>query len=365
MQPNIRGSSTGVRDQIGFRLPHFPKSLSAMLVGAWLLLGLEPGTADALQITGLSAPQSFVSDAAGEQYFISNVNGEPNEKDNNGFITKLDSAGKLVKLEFIHGGDGRTVLHAPKGLVVVDQLLYVADLDTVRAFDTQTGKPVHTVSFRQFGDVGLSDLVYDGHGLLYASDTEANTIYKIEPGRQHAISLFVKDPTLAGPRGLAVHPHSGHLIVASWKKGKILEVDAHAKIVELVSNSFFTSRFGNLDGVDFDTFGNMYVADTTGGKVWRMRADRKFDVIAEFLNSPADISVDRKKHLILVPYAYGNAAEMNGLESPLKEQKQKRTLADYGFGSMDKFKQQQKDKEREGATEGESGAMPQGNKSAK
>jgi sugar lactone lactonase YvrE len=237
-------------------------------------------------------------------------------------------------------------------MVVVDRVLYVADLDTIRAFNTDTGMPVHTVSFQQFGEVGLADVVYDGHGLLYASDTEANIVYKIEPGRQHAISVFVKDSALAGPRGLAVHPHSGHLIVASWKKGKILEVDAQAKITELVSNSFFSSRFGNLDGVDFDTFGNMYVADTTGGKVWRMRADRKFDVIAEFLNSPADISVDRTKHLILVPYAYGNAAEMNGLESPIKDQKQKRTLVDYGFGSMDKFKQQQKDKEREGALSG-------------
>jgi hypothetical protein len=34
----------------------------------------------------------------------------------------------------------------------------------------------------------------------------------------------------------------------------------------------------------------------------------------------------------LVPYLYGNAAEINGLESPFKSGKQKRTLADYGFG---------------------------------
>jgi hypothetical protein len=77
----------------------------------------------------------------------------------------------------------------------------------------------------------------------------------------------------------------------------------------------------------------MYVSDFTAGKVWRMRPDLKFDVIAEYLPSPADIGVDRKNHLILVPYHYGNAAEMNGLESPVKSQNKKRTLADYGFGS--------------------------------
>jgi len=77
----------------------------------------------------------------------------------------------------------------------------------------------------------------------------------------------------------------------------------------------------------------MYVSDFTTGKIWRMRPDRHFDVIAEFLPTPADIAVDRTKHLILVPYMYGNAAEMNGLESPVKSQGKKRTLADYGFGA--------------------------------
>ena len=62
-----------------------------------------------------------------------------------------------------------------------------------------------------------------------------------------------------------------------------------------------------------------------------MRPDHKFDVIAEFLPSPADIGVDRKNHLILVPYQDGNAAEMNGLESPIKSETKKRTFADYGY----------------------------------
>jgi hypothetical protein len=66
-----------------------------------------------------------------------------------------------------------------------------------------------------------------------------------------------------------------------------------------------------------------------------MRPDRKFDVIAEFLPSPADIGVDRRNHLILVPYEYGNAAEMNGLETPVSSgTKKKRDLSDYGLGRL-------------------------------
>jgi sugar lactone lactonase YvrE len=224
------------------------------------------------------------------------------------------------------------VLHAPKGMAIVDQLLYVADLDALRAFDVKTGKSVATVSFAgQPGPIALVAVAADPQGMLYASDMDANVIYRIDPAKQHAVSVLVRDTALAGPRGLAVHPKTGRLIAVSWHKGNIVEIASDGAITELVSNGFFSSRFKNLDGVDFDTWGNMYVSDFTTGKIWRMRPDHHFNVIAEYLPSPAGISVDRAKNLILVPYLYGNAAEINGLESPFKSGKQKRTLADYGF----------------------------------
>ena len=291
-----------------------------------------PAAAVALQVTGLQAPQSFVSDQTCDCYFISNVNGEPAEKDNNGFITKLDRDGKVIAAQFIRGGERTITLHAPKGMAIAHQVLYVADLDTLRAFDVKTGKPVAAISFAgQPGPVSLVDVAADPQGMLYASDMDANVIYRIDPAKQHAVSVLVRDAALAGPRGLAVHPKTGRLIAVSWHKGSIVEIASDGAITELVSNGFFSSRFKNLDGVDFDTWGNMYVSDFTTGKIWRMRPDRHFNVIAEYLPTPADISVDRVKNLILVPYLYGNAAEINGLESPFKSGKQKRTLSDYGF----------------------------------
>ena len=303
-----------------------PVALAVLLLPGLLAPAL------ALQVTGLQSPQSFVAGGGCDCYFISNINGEPDARDNNGFITKLDRDGKVIAAQFIHGGDGETVLHAPKGMAIVKQLLYVADLDALRAFDAQTGKPVATVSFSgQPGPIALVDVAADPQGLLYASDMDANVIYRIDPAKQYAVSVLARDAALAGPRGLAVHPKTGRLIAVSWHKGSIAEIAPDGTITELVSNGFFSSRFQNLDGVDFDTWGNMYVSDFTTGKIWRMRPDRHFSVIAEYLPSPAGISVDRVKNLILVPYHYGNTAEMNGLESPIKSGKQKRTLADYGF----------------------------------
>jgi sugar lactone lactonase YvrE len=300
-----------------------------------VLYVLAPPAEAQITVTELQSPYSFVTSQSGKEYFISNVNGEPETADNNGFITKLDANGKLLNLKFIQGGKADVTLHAPKGMALVDQTLYVADLDQLRAFDIYSGKSVATITIAGATTqppVYLTDVAYDGKGLLYCSDQKANRIYRVELATQK-VSILITDPHLAGPTGLAVHPKSGQLIVVSWDKGKIFEISPDGAMSELFSNGFFSSRFANLRGVDFDRWGNMYVSDFTTGKVWRMTWDKRFQVIAEYLPSPGDISIDRTNNLILVPYEFAHAAEMNGLETPSdgKSKQEKRTLADYGF----------------------------------
>lgn len=312
-------------------------------MGLSLLFG--PLVTWGLPITELRTPQSFVLDPVGNQYFISNADGPPQVEDNNGFISKLDRDGKVVDLHFIQGGDAGVVLHAPKGMAVADQTLYVVDINTIRAFDTRTGKPLLTIPLTRFDSSGLTDIVFDGMGALYVSDTQENAIYRIDLRHGHEVSLLVQDPVLAKPRGLAIHPTTQHLIVASWENGTILEVEGNGAVTEFISNSWLSGRFYNLDGIDFDRFGNLYIADFTAGKIWRMQPTRDFHVIAEFLPYPADIGIDPEKHLILVPYFSADAAEINGLERPVSAKTgKKRTLADYGlnFNNTDTAKESAK-----------------------
>ena len=279
-----------------------------------LLLAILPGTmALALQVTGLKNPAGFIVDPATGHYFISNENGGPNERDNNGFITRLDEHGKIVKLKFIEGGTAGGTLHAPKGLAILDKTLFVSDIDKIRRFDLATGRPLGEIDLSAFNVDFLTGLAADGAGLLYIADTGANTILKVDMRGGSKPTVFVKDAALAGPHGLAVNPATGTLVAVSWNEGKILEIARDGAIKVLFANSFFNARFGNLTGVDFDAFGNIYVSDFSQGKVLRIDPDFRIQTIAEFLTTPANVSIDRKNHLILVPYLSGNAAEMNGL----------------------------------------------------
>ncbi len=323
-----------------FSLLSTPLLTLAMLV--WLgptlwLLGWWPPSALAHPIGELQHPQSFIAHPAGDAYFIANANGEPGQADQNGFISKLDQHGTMLDLHFIQGGRGDTILHAPHGMAIVGDILYVADINVIRGFHAASGKPMVTVSFQPMQIEMLTDLIADGVGQLFVLDTRGNAIYQVDPHNHHAVSLYVQHEDLASPRGVAVHPQSGRLLVASLDQGTVMEIAEDRTITEVISNSMLTGRFQHLSGIDFDRFGSMYLSDLTAGKIWQVYPDQSMHVIAEFLISPAAVKIDRLQHRILVPYLYANGAEMNSLEHPINSgthKKRRRTLSDYGLGGF-------------------------------
>ena len=323
-------------------MPHGPFSwLGALLLNLAMLwlFGWWPLSALAHPIDKLQHPQSFIAHPSDDTYFISNANGEPGQPDRNGFISKLDQHGAMLDLRFIQGGRGDTILHSPHGMAVVGDTLYVADITVIRGFHAASGKPTVTIAFEPFQIETFTDLIADGVGQLFVLDTTGNAIYQIDPHHQHAVSLYVQHEDLASPRGLAVHPKSGRLVVASLDQGTVMDIAEDRTITEIISNTLLTGRFQHLSGIDFDRFGSMYLSDLTAGKIWQVYPNQSMHVIAEFLISPATVKIDRRKHRILVPYLYANGAEMNGLAHPLNADaptKRKRTLADYGMGGFRK-----------------------------
>jgi DNA-binding beta-propeller fold protein YncE len=305
-------------------------TLSILAFVGLLLLGMQ--NVNANEIANLQFPQNIIADG-GLVYYIANANGDPGTRENKGFISKANHEGKVTALHFIQGGQDSVTLHSPKEMAILGSTLYVADLDVVRGFDKHTGDPLVTIPFSQFHAESLTGLTADSHGNLYASDADSNTIFRINPTQDHAITQFVQSAKLSHPHGLAVHPRNGHLMGVGWDDGKIFEIDEKGVIHELFVNSFFSGGFYNLDGIDFDRYGIMYVSDLSAGKVWRIRANLKKEAIAEFLLSPSGIGIDRINHLILVPYLYAKGAEINGLERPSNDNpnKKKRTFSDYGF----------------------------------
>ena len=116
----------------------------------------------------LNNPESVVYAPKQNVLFVSNIDGKPDQKDQNGFISKVSpSNGSIVELNWITG------LNAPKGMVIYNNnsssRLYVSDITDLVEIDIGSGKIIKR--FNAPGSAFLNDVALDDHGNIYVSDT--------------------------------------------------------------------------------------------------------------------------------------------------------------------------------------------------
>ena len=159
---------------------------------------------------GLATPESVLYDETNDLYLVSNINGKPLDVDGNGFISKLSPDGKVAALKWIEGGKNKVTLNAPKGMAFVGDLLYVADLDTVRMFERKTGAPAGEVKVP--GATFLNDIAVTADGRVLVSDmgmkaggkgfepSGTDAVYAIDKAKK--LTTIAKATELGAPNGL-------------------------------------------------------------------------------------------------------------------------------------------------------------------
>ncbi|MGB8160793.1 MAG: hypothetical protein WCE93_11665 [Nitrososphaeraceae archaeon] len=224
----------------------------------------------------LKNPESVAYAPKQNVLFVSNLNGKPTEKDQNGFISKVSlSNGSIIELNWVTG------LNAPKGVAISDNnnsKLYVSDITDLVEIDIDNGKIMKR--FNAPGSAFLNDVVSDNQGNIYVSDTITNTIYKLDANNNtSSLQAWLQTPQLNGPNGLHVDNTKNKLIVASLgdmsKPGAGIEVvDLKSKTITTLGKEGTTSPFGGLDGIESDTTDtHYYVTDNPAGKVYIVNAN--------------------------------------------------------------------------------------------
>src|SRR5215203_1578225 len=160
----------------------------------------------------LKNPESVAYAPKQNLLFVSSINGKPDQKDQNGFISKVSpSNGSIIDLNWVTG------LNAPKGIAISNDgsKLHVSDITDLVEIDVASGKIISR--FDPPGSVFLNDVVLDNQGNTYVSDTGGNTIYKLDAnlGNSTSSSLqaWLQGPQLNGPNGLHIDNSKSKLIV--------------------------------------------------------------------------------------------------------------------------------------------------------
>ena len=258
-------------------------------------------------VAGFQTPESVKWDSTQDVYFVSNINGAPNAKDGNGYISRVDPAGTVTDSAFVKG------LNAPKGLALVHDTLWVADIDQVRAFDAHTGKPVATVPVP--GAIFLNDIAAAPDGSLYVTDTAirfgangavshpgTDQIFRIAPDRK--VTVAIKSDSLGRPNGITWDSANQRFIVVPFGASSLLAW----KPGETTVTSLGTGP-GQFDGVEITKDGATWVTSWADSSVYRF-VDGKGTNAIKGVPSPADIGYDARRNRILVPIFTGNRVEI-------------------------------------------------------
>lgn len=259
---------------------------------------------------GLSTPESVLHDPEQDVYFISNINGTPFEKDDDGTISRVAAEDLRGELNWIDGATDAVVLNAPKGMTIVGDELWVTDIDVVRRFDRRSGAPLGEVAIP--GTTFLNALASSGDtvwatdsGLqqgFESSGTEA--VYRIRGGG--APERIASGTDLASPNGIAVDGERVWVVTFGGKELYAIESGRKESVTQLPE--------GGLDGLVVLDDGSMLVSSWDGRAVYRGTPGGTFTPVIENVDSPADIGYDALRNRVLIPHFQGDRMSVHELE---------------------------------------------------
>ena len=245
-------------------------------------------------LNGFEKPESVIYDSNSESYYVSNIVGMALDKDNNGYISRLDKDGNRIQQKWIEG------MSAPKGMAIHNRYLYVSDIDTLVKINLTTA----TIEQRYIADGAkfLNDVAVDKDGYVYVSDMFDNRIYRLANGQ---FDSWLASDELQSPNGLTVI--NNQLIVGSWgvlsegfatsTKGHMLRINLQTKAIQSQGPQ---SEIGNIDGVEFDGNKGYWITDWMAGRVIHV-TDHKAELILQLKQGSADIGIRQDIQQITVP----------------------------------------------------------------
>ena len=211
-------------------------------------------------------PESVIYDEKNEVLYVSNIANHPFKKDGSGFISQVSLTGEILKLKWLEK------LNAPKGLTIVNDKLYIADVDELVEVDIANAKILN--KYKASGSVCMNDVTHDKYGNVYVGDTYTDSIYRLNSFGQ--LPLWYYSPGLA-PNGIHIDNEKGQMIIGNWGavmegwgtpelSGSLKSLDLNTKKLKNLGSK----PIGNLDGVESDGKGSYFVTDWGATALYRI-----------------------------------------------------------------------------------------------
>ena len=228
-------------------------------------------------------PESVYYDKENNVLYVSNINGNPIDQDDNGYISKMSVDGEMLIKKWVTG------LHAPKGMGKFGNVLYVTDINRLVEIDVPSGKILQYIPVKN--SKFLNDIAIDDAGNVHFSDMQDQVVYKYDGTN---VTKWMKDDVLISPNGL--YERNGTLFIGV--NDRIIKSDLKNGGYKTIAEGT-----GNIDGLNMDKAGNFIISDWRGKVQYVILPGEMktlFDTSSERINA-ADIFLDVENSILYVP----------------------------------------------------------------
>jgi hypothetical protein len=269
---------------------------------------VQDSTHRVFSIEGLSGPEAVRYDPDQDVWFVSNWNGGGNERNADGFISRVAADGTMESLRFMVGGSAGP-LHAPRGMYIVGDTLWVADVDGVHGFNRRSGAQVAFADLRHLEPGFLNDVAAGDDGVPHVTDSSRPLLYRLttRPDGSRSGEIALDDEGMGPANGVTWDTANSWFVFAPWGQGVTTfrawrpgEAD-----MVVVGESPDGGRFDGIEMVGSRILAAsqrdraLHLVDPSGGRA-----------VVLTPGAPADIGVDTRRHRVAVPYIALNRVDV-------------------------------------------------------
>jgi len=231
-------------------------------------------------------------------YFISSTN-----SDDVGWVSKLASDGSMIDPRWATG------LRNPMGMRVSGKRLWVNNATEVVGVNLNdpNDRIVHSID----GAILLNDLATDSLGYAYLSDPVNSRVVRVDLATGENSTYISTLPS--SPNGLLVQ--GDRLYIASWGIMSEQPEERAEWITKTAGDLYWVSlkdskkvrhiiapELGNLDGVEIDQQGNIYVSDWESGKLYKISSSNKTVIeLGQYGQGLADLGLNSLTGELVLP----------------------------------------------------------------
>lgn len=230
--------------------------------------------------TVIAIPESVLEDISKNILFISLIDGAPWDIDGKGGIGKLSVNGKIYDSTWITG------LNAPKGMGIIGNKLYVADVNNVTVIDIKNSKILKKIAIDSA--TGLNDITINDKGIIFVSDSKTSRIWKLENEKPQLYLIDMK-----GVNGLK--SIKDDLYIGAGKS--FLKANAQKEITQIAEIP------EAIDGIEPVGNGD-FILTSWSGYIYYLYANGNLETILDThlkKKNTADIGYDMDKKIVYVP----------------------------------------------------------------